>query len=98
MKVDDDGPGVVVSVGGELDSYTAPRLGGCLSDILDRGQRRVVIDLEKTSFIEARGLSVLVGTMRRLRSQGGDLVLRSPSRSSYRLLEITGLTKVMRIV
>jgi anti-sigma B factor antagonist len=50
------------------------------------------------TFIDSTGLGVIVGTLKRLREGGGDLVLRSPSRSTRKVLEITGLTRIVEIV
>ena len=87
-----------VSVRGEVDVYTAPQLRECLYGVVVDGNRRVVLDLSAMSFIDSTGLGVIVGTLKRLREGGGDLVLRSPSRSTRKVLEITGLTRIMEIV
>ena len=87
-----------VSVRGEVDVYTAPQLRECLYGVVADGIGRVVLDLSAMSFIDSTGLGVIVGTLKRLREGGGDLLLRSPSRSTLKVLEITGLTRIIEIV
>ncbi len=48
-------------------------------------------------FIDSTGLSVLITGLKRLRQGGGDLALRSPTPSTPKVLEITGLTEVFAI-
>ncbi len=86
----------VVYVQGDLDCYTAPRLRTVLLELAD-GPRRVVVDVAGSTFIDSTGLGVLVGGLKRLREQGGDLVLRSPTPTTARLFEVTGVHKLFEI-
>jgi anti-sigma B factor antagonist len=86
-----------VSVRGEVDVYTAPQLRDRLYAVVADGVTHVVLDLAAMTFIDSTGLGVIVGTLKRLREAGGDLVLRSPSRSTRKVLEITGLTRIVEI-
>jgi len=98
VQVSEDADGrTLVAVSGEVDVYTAPRLRDCLYDLIGDGKMQLVIDFGDMDFIDSTGLGVLVGALKRLRQAGGDLALRSPSRATYKILEITGLTKVFTV-
>lgn len=88
----------VVHVSGDLDCFSAPRLRAALTELVDDVPRQVILDVADTHFIDSTGLGVLVGGAKRVRQSGGDLVLRSPSASTRRLLEITGVTRLFEIV
>jgi anti-anti-sigma factor len=81
----------VMAVRGEVDLASAPRLAAGLSELIGRGHSLVALDLGAVEFIDSTGLGVLVGSIRRLRDDGGDLVLRAASPAVVRILEITGL-------
>jgi anti-sigma B factor antagonist len=87
-----------VRVTGEIDLDTAGALRSTLLDLAGDGARLVTVDLAETDFIDSTGLHALVVAMKQLRETGGDLVLQSPSRNAARVLELTGLSSVVKIV
>ena len=87
----------IVAVRGEVDVYTSPQLRERLDASIDAGKRRVVLDLSGTDFIDSTGIGVIVGALKRLRGEGGELIVRSPNRAAARAFEVTGLTKVLQI-
>lgn len=97
VNVEDGDDQLTVSIEGEVDLYTAPRLREHLDDAVDRGAERVVVDLTKMDFIDSTGLGVLVGAQKRLREAGGEMTLRNPSRSTHKILEIAGLTQLFTV-
>jgi len=86
-----------VRLSGELDVSTAPQLRDELVRVSTEGAQLVTVDLTDLAFIDSTGLSVLINALKHLRRQGGDMALRSPSPSTRRVLEITGLTEVFAI-
>lgn len=88
---------VLVAVRGEIDLYTGPMLWERVSAALDAARPRVVMDIGGVSFMDSTGISVLVMALRRLREDGGVLVVRSPSRTIFKLLELTGVANLVTV-
>jgi len=89
---------VVVTVRGELDTYTAPRFRNELKDLIDdQGNLAVVVDLGEMTFIDSSGLAVLVDALKRMRCHAGTLTLTNPTRNTAKVLEISGLDRVFTI-
>ena len=86
-----------VQVTGDVDCYTSPQLRSAFLSLVESGTRQVTLDLGGTQFVDSTGLSVMVGALKRLREQGGNLVLRRPTPATLRLLEVTGLTSVFEL-
>lgn len=96
MLIEPEG-GVRLRPQGELDLYTAPRLERAVLEQLDRGERHVVIDLSRTSFIDSSGIGAFVKLARAVNERGGHLKLTSPTRQVARLFEISGVHQVVDI-
>jgi anti-sigma B factor antagonist len=92
-----DGDAYVISLSGEVDLYTAPDFKQQLLEVIGQGGKDVVIDFSKTTFIDSTTLGVLVGGVKRLRPNGGQLSLVCADRNITKIFEITGLDKVFPI-
>jgi len=87
----------VISLAGEVDLYTAPEFKQQLLDVIGRGARHVVVDFSDTTFIDSTTLGVLVGGVKRLRTNEGQLSLVCSDRNITKIFEITGLDRVFTI-
>ncbi len=83
---------LVLSASGELDLASAPLLQEHLLDAVQAKVGEVVVDLERTTYIDSVGLGVLATAHRRLATSGGELIIRSPSTQVVDLFEIAGLS------
>ena len=87
----------VVSVRGEIDAYTSPRLRDQLTRLMDEGHYQLVVDLEGVEFMDSTWLGVLVACLKRAKEHGGDLSLVCTSPQILRVLSITGLDRVFQV-
>jgi anti-sigma B factor antagonist len=87
----------VVSVGGEIDVYTAPKLREQLIDLVSSGNYDLVVDLEAVEFLDSTGLGVLVGGLKKVRAHDGSLQLVCTQDRLLKIFRITGLAKVFAI-
>jgi anti-sigma B factor antagonist len=92
-----EGDRTVVTVGGEIDVYTAPKLREHLIDLVAGGSYHLIIDMENVDFLDSTGLGVLVGGLKRVRSHEGSLDLVCTQDRILKIFRITGLTKVFPI-
>jgi len=87
----------ILAVHGEVDVYTAPRFRERLIELVSEGKNKIIVDLEGVDFLDSTGLGVLVGGLKRLRSNDGDLTLVCTQSRILKVFEVTGLTKVFAI-
>ena len=87
----------VIALTGEIDLYTAPEFKQQLLDVIEKGGKQVVVDLTDTTFIDSTTLGVLVGGVKRLRPNGGQLSIVCSDRNITKIFEITGLDRVFTI-
>ena len=87
----------VIALSGEVDLYTAPEFKQRLLDVIGKGAKDVVVDFSNTTFIDSTTLGVLVGGVKRLRANDGQLSLVCSDRNITKIFEITGLDRVFAI-
>src|SRR5919204_4355004 len=87
----------VLTVRGEVDVYTAPRLRQAIVDLVDGGSVNIVVDMEKVDFLDSTGLGVLVEGLKRVRTRGGELSVVVTQDKIIKIFEITGLNKAFSL-
>jgi len=87
----------VIALTGEVDLYTAPEFKQQLLEVIGNGGKQVIVDFTNTTFIDSTTLGVLVGGVKRLRTNDGQLSLVSTDRNITKIFEITGLDRVFTI-
>lgn len=87
----------ILTVEGELDLSTSPRFRDSLSELLATSDH-VAIDLRGVTFMDSTALGVVVSGMKRARERDGELALIGPTGSPRKVLSITALDQIMRIV
>jgi anti-sigma B factor antagonist len=87
----------VVAVRGEIDLFTAPELKSALSEAIESGHTRIVVDLTDTTFLDSTALGVLIGAVKRLRSRDGRLTIVNVDENIAKTFEITGLDQIFPI-
>ena len=87
----------VISLAGEVDLYTAPEFKQQLLEVIGQGGKQVIVDFSNTTFIDSTTLGVLVGGVKRLRTNDGQLSLVCSDRNITKIFEITGLDRVFAI-
>ena len=95
VRTTESGTRSILAVEGEVDAHTAPQLKSAIAASLDRGTTELIVDLDQVTFMDSTGLGVLVGGLKGLREVGGELRIVCTRRPILRILEITGLAKVI---
>lgn len=88
--------GVALSVHGELDRETTPRLATALRKALAEGGGRIEIDLAGVTFMDSQGLRILLEAKRRA-GDDTDIVVVRPSGQVERLLHATGVAEILGV-
>ncbi len=88
----------VLVVHGQADLHTAPELREQLHGAIDDGAFHVIVDLTDASFVDSMTLGVLLGGVKRLRPQGGQLRVVVDQPGLRRIFEVTLLDRVFTLV
>jgi len=89
---------VVMSVQGEIDLYTVPRLQRELARVLaESSHPRLVVDMSGVDFCDSTGVNVLLAAHRQASEAGGGMELAAPRPAVRKILQVTGLESVFTV-
>ncbi len=92
----EDGVTVITPAVQRLDAAVAPAFRQAVVDRVERGERRVVVDLGRVEFMDSSGLGALVSILKAAGSQGA-LALCRATGAVQGLLTLTRMDRVFRI-
>jgi anti-anti-sigma factor len=87
----------VVTVGGRVDSASAPEMEKTLQGLLDNRRNQIVVELADVEYMSSAGLRALVSALKAAKKGGGDLVIARPSARVREVIELAGLTAVFTV-
>jgi len=81
----------MVSVAGELDVHTSPRLRSAIRHMLAEGETRIIVNLLKTTYLDGQALAVLTTTQHQARAAGGNVGFVHDQPLFTRLFSLAGV-------
>ena len=97
IEVTQTGGVTLVVPKGDLDMGTADQMKRTLSDLVEKGQSKLVMDLTGVAYVDSSGLGALVAAMKQARAVGGNLKLCGLQEDVRSIFEMTRLIKVMAV-
>lgn len=83
---------------GEIDHHGARELMSAIGDKVDQYlPLHCVLDFEEVRFMDSSGIAVVLHTLRRMRSLGGELVLQNIPPQPYKVLCTAGIDRIAGI-
>lgn len=70
-----NGAVTVMKFSGDLDLQSLPEAKKSLADLMDAGQVKILLDVEKVDYIDSSGLGFLIGSLKRVRELKGEMKL-----------------------
>jgi anti-sigma B factor antagonist len=87
----------LVSVEGELDIATAPRLISVLNRAVQEALRSLVVDLSRVDFMDSTGLALLINAHRRLTRRSKGFAVVCPPGPLLRVFEVTDMVETLHV-
>lgn len=98
LAIEKIGETLVVSPEGKINSANATSLEADLLAQVEKGERKVVLDLSRLDYISSAGLRVVLLLAKRLKQQAGSLVLCSLQPHVSEVFEISGFLGILTAV
>ena len=97
FEVTKQGDVTVLDVEGQLIVGNRQELKQKVLEELESGEKRFLIDFDRTGYIDSSGLGVLVSLSKKIREQGGELRLANLNDDLRTLFELTKLDTLFQI-
>ncbi len=97
-RMTERGECTVIAVEGELDMSTAGEPREAIASGINGSELAIVLDLADLSFCDSAGLAVFVRAHNDLDERGRKLFVMRPTPAVSRILELSGLAKVIPTV
>ncbi|AJS57983.1 anti-sigma F factor antagonist [Paenibacillus sp. IHBB 10380] len=89
---------LIVRFSGELDHHTADHVRMKLDEaILTKQTDHIVLSLKDLLFMDSSGIGVILGRYKLIKSKGGKMAVCDATPPVYRLLEMSGMLKIMPV-
>jgi anti-anti-sigma factor len=86
-----------IDLDGRLDARNSADVKATLNSVLDNGYRKIIVNLEKVSFIDSAGLVALVSGLRSANEKHGQIVLCGAQSQAQVVFRLTMLDRVFSI-
>jgi anti-sigma B factor antagonist len=86
----------VVSVKGSIDALTAEIVTQALLEQVQAGVTQLVADLSEVDYTSSAGLRSILGALKEIRQNGGDLRLACLQPGVLKVLKLSGFTSIFK--
>jgi anti-anti-sigma factor len=86
---------LVLELVGSLDGKSSPELQLKVGELIDQGNRNIVLDLVRADRLAGAGLRVLLMLTKKLESMNGHLILCSVSDEAKNAFEVAGFGRML---
>ena len=94
----DAGAVKVVVIEGKLNTGASPEAEAFISDLIDAGATKILVNLADLDFISSTGLRVILVTGKKLAAVSGKLVLCSPNITVSDVFRMSGFNKMFSVL
>ncbi len=97
ITVTDAGEVKVIRIDGHLDTQTSAGAQAQLTQLIDQGATKLVVNFERLDYISSAGLRVLLKAAKQLKGNSGELRICSLNEVVQEVFDISGFTTILTV-
>jgi anti-sigma B factor antagonist len=97
ITVDEVGDIRVVRIAGNLDTQTSPVTEEQLTQLIEDGATKILLDFEKLNYISSSGLRVLLVAHKRLEGISGQVRICNPNTMVREVFDTSGFSEIFSV-
>jgi anti-sigma B factor antagonist len=86
----------VLSIEGSVDLSNVPELQESLQELFKKGVYRIILDLERVTFISSAGFGIFLNARETVLRHAGDLVFAGTNSRVREIFDLLGITSFLR--
>lgn len=87
----------IIQIKGRIDLLDYESLNDKLTEFMDSGIRKLIIDCEKLTFINSSGLRVLILSVKKMENLGGRVIFCGFNENISKVFGITGYLSIFNV-
>lgn len=87
----------VCKITGEININSSTQLRGLFDELINQGQKKVIVDFSGLDYIDSAGLAVMIELLQRLQRASGVLRLCALNKRIKSIFEVTKLSNIFSI-
>ncbi len=97
VKVQHEAAITVITVAGRFDALMAKEFKNCIADLTDGHRTLIALDMAAVNFIDSSGLGSLVGALKGISKEKGEIRIAGLSPEVRTIFELTRLHRIFDI-
>ncbi len=97
LKAEENGKEVTIFIEGKMDTNSSPQVTEEISHYIGSAEK-VILDLEKLSYVSSAGLRVFVMADQQLQAKAGELNVKNVPADIMDIFEMTGFDNMLTII
>lgn len=95
VNEEEKGDVIVLRISGRLDAVSSPQTEKRVSDIIDEGKLKIVMDFGGVDYLSSAGMRMLLATTKKLKALSGKLVVCAVRDNVMDVLKMSGFDHVL---
>ncbi|OPY68242.1 MAG: putative anti-sigma factor antagonist BtrV [Syntrophorhabdaceae bacterium PtaU1.Bin034] len=87
----------IVAIKGRMDAVTTPEIESKLTQLVNGGEKKLLVNLNDLEYISSAGLRALLATAKRLKSEQGDIAFTNLGGHVKEVFEISGFYSIFKV-
>ncbi len=97
LKLKSAGKYKIICANGELDIYSSPGLRDKIKELVEKGIKKIAIDMAMITYIDSIGLGSIVAGLKAVKEKKGKLAIIAPSEYVLKIFQMTSMDEVVDI-
>ena len=82
---------------GRIDTNAVPVMESKVTKLLAEGHKKILIDFGRIAYLSSSGMRLLLSVTKKLKGQGGELLLYAIHDEVYEIIKLAGFEKILSI-